>query len=280
MRQQKIIFICGLHRSGTTLLTRILSTHSEISGFSGTGVSMDEGQHLQSILPADYHLGGPGRFAFHKYGHLIDNGFFSNPQNPEILMAEWGKHWDLSKKFLLEKSPPNLIRARLLQRFFPNAQFVFIVRHPVASSYATIKFKKGLPFIYILWHWVVSHEFMLNDLHYLKNYYILHYEKLVSDPESCLNKIGNFLNLSHTQFNYNLNQIDNMVNIKYFNKWSTFSVFSKKCMQLLFEKRCRIFGYSLKNLHHYESINLNKKPKQLDYYLGKLINSGLLLIKR
>ncbi len=280
MKNKKIIFVCGLHRSGTTLLTRILSTHSEISGFSDTGVSMDEGQHLQSILPPDYHLGGPGRFAFHKYGHLIEDGFFSQPQNCEKLLAEWGKHWDLSKKFLLEKSPPNLIRARLLQQLFPNAQFIFIIRHPVASSCATIKFKKGLPFIFILWHWLVSHEFMLNDLVHLKNFYILQYEEFVSNPKSCLEKVSDFLNLSHTQFNYDLKHIDSEVNTKYFNKWFTFSVFSKKWMQILFEKRCRIFGYSLKNLYDYESINFNKKSKQIDYYLGKILNSVLLLIGR
>lgn len=280
MRDQKIIFVCGLHRSGTTLLTRILSTHAEISGFSHTGVSMDEGQHLQSILPPDYHLGGPGRFAFHKYGHLTEDGFFSQLENREKLMREWGQHWDLSKKFLLEKSPPNLIRAVLLQHLFPNARFIFIIRHPIASSYATIKFKKGLPFFYILWHWLACHEFMLNDLHCLKNYHILHYEEFVSKPKVCLKNIGDFLHLDNLHFDYDLDDVDSKVNDKYFDQWCIFSGFFRKFLQILFEKRCRTFGYSLKNLYQDEPIDLSKKPKQSDYFLGKMMNSLLLLIGR
>ena len=279
-QEKNIIFVCGLHRSGTTLLTRILSTHPEISGFSGTGVSMDEGQHLQSVLPPDYYLGGPGRFAFHKHGHLTENSFFSRPENREKLLAEWSEHWDLSKKFLLEKSPPNLIRTRLLQKFFPNARFIFIIRHPVASSYATIKFKRGLPFSFILWHWLVSHEFMLNDLRYLKSFYILHYEEFVSKPEDSLKKISNFLNLTYTQFTYDLNQIDSNVNTKYFREWFKFSASFRKYMQFLFERRCRVFGYSLKNLYNYDTIDFGKRPKQYDYYIGKMLNVTLLLFGR
>jgi len=40
MREQtnRHIFVCGLHRSGTSLITRSLAEHPEITGFSGTGV--------------------------------------------------------------------------------------------------------------------------------------------------------------------------------------------------------------------------------------------------
>jgi len=32
----QFVFLAGLHRSGTTLLARLLAAHSEISGFSET----------------------------------------------------------------------------------------------------------------------------------------------------------------------------------------------------------------------------------------------------
>lgn len=60
----ELVFIGGPHRSGTSLLHRLIATHPDASAFSQTSVSEDEGQHLQSVYrPAKEH-GGPGKFAF------------------------------------------------------------------------------------------------------------------------------------------------------------------------------------------------------------------------
>ena len=47
-----LVFVGGLHRSGTSLVHRCLALHPAVSGFSGTGVPEDEGQHLQTVYPA------------------------------------------------------------------------------------------------------------------------------------------------------------------------------------------------------------------------------------
>ena len=49
---------------------------------------------------------------------------------------------DTGKEFLLEKSPPNIIRTRFLQAMFPNSYFINIKRHPIATSLATKKWSK------------------------------------------------------------------------------------------------------------------------------------------
>ena len=72
MDEHRFVFLAGLHRSGTTLLARLLAAHPEISGFSGTGVPADEGQHLQSVYPAAKEYGGPGRFGFAPESHLTE----------------------------------------------------------------------------------------------------------------------------------------------------------------------------------------------------------------
>ena len=59
MEDHRFVFLAGLHRSGTTLLARLLAAHPEISGFSETGVPADEGQHLQGVYPAAREYGGP-----------------------------------------------------------------------------------------------------------------------------------------------------------------------------------------------------------------------------
>ena len=43
------VFVNGLHRSGTSILYRLLSAQLNFSGFSETGVPEDEGQHLQTV---------------------------------------------------------------------------------------------------------------------------------------------------------------------------------------------------------------------------------------
>ena len=50
---QQLVFVGGLHRSGTSLVHRCLAEHPSASGFRNTGVWEDEGQHLQTVyLPA------------------------------------------------------------------------------------------------------------------------------------------------------------------------------------------------------------------------------------
>ena len=54
------ISIAGLHRPGTFLLHKIISSHPEVSGFSLIGVPEDEGQHLQSVYKSAKTFGGAG----------------------------------------------------------------------------------------------------------------------------------------------------------------------------------------------------------------------------
>ena len=49
MQQQKFIFICGLHRSGTSLLYKILKNQKTISGFKNTTAIEDEGEQKTKL---------------------------------------------------------------------------------------------------------------------------------------------------------------------------------------------------------------------------------------
>lgn len=68
-----LIFIGGLHRSGTSLLHEILRRHPAVSGFANTGVPKDEGQHLQTVYPPASAFGGPGLFGFNRASFMNED---------------------------------------------------------------------------------------------------------------------------------------------------------------------------------------------------------------
>ena len=47
----QLVFVGGLHRSGTTVLAEMIASARSASGLENTGVMMDEGQFLQDVYP-------------------------------------------------------------------------------------------------------------------------------------------------------------------------------------------------------------------------------------
>ena len=166
-RGTSFVFLAGLHRSGTTLLARLLAAHPEISGFSETGVPADEGQHLQSVYPAAKDYGGPGRFGFAPESHLTEASPLVSEESARKLFEEWSPHWDLSRPLLLEKSPPNLLKTRFLQALFPGSAFVVIVRHPIPVSIPTARWRGTRRYDRMFEHWLRCHALFEADREHL-----------------------------------------------------------------------------------------------------------------
>lgn len=251
MQEYKFVFICGLHRSGTSVLFKCLKEHPAMSGFHRTGVPEDEGQHLQSVYPPAKCYGGAGRFGFASEAHLTESSSLVTKDNQAKLFAAWQPYWDLKRSVLLEKSPPNLIRTRFLQAMFPHALFIIIQRHPIAVSYATYSHTKLLKFfnkntIHSLFnHWLTCHEIFDNDKSYLHKYIVIKYEDFIKEPNLIIENICRFIGVEkyvHTEA-----VIDN--NKRYFTKWGKMqnNIILRKYQEYLidkFEKRINKFSYS------------------------------------
>jgi len=197
--EHSLVFIGGLHRSGTTPLTRLLGKHPQVSSFRGTGVKEDEGQHLQMVYPSARTYGGAGRFAFAEQSHLTEGSALATPANGKALFDSWARHWDLSRPCLVEKSPPNLLMTRFLQALFPSAKFVIIVRHPIVVALSTRRWAgPTMPVSRLVEHWLHAHETFLADAAHLNAVHVIKYERLMSDPEPTLSALTGFLNLENT----------------------------------------------------------------------------------
>ncbi len=249
MENYKFIFIGGLHRSGTSLVFKCLREHPQISGFKNTRAFEDEGQHLQSVYYPAIKYGGAGKFGFNRASFLDENSELATVANAEKLFHQWEKYWDIQKPCLLEKSPPNLVRTRFLQKLFPNSFFIIIFRHPIAVSYATRKWCKN-PLHSLVEHWLKCYEKFDSDKENLKNILAIKYEDFVANPQVILNQIYSFINLE--SFPLNL-EVSSQVNDKYFSRWHQWK--TNKIINLYasyiesrFEQRVNKFGYSLNNL--------------------------------
>jgi hypothetical protein len=247
-KNHHFVFTNGLHRSGTSILYRVLSSQEGFSGFSNTGVPEDEGQHLQSVYKAAKHYGGPGRFGFDKHSFLTEKSDLISDKNRSNLFLDWSKNWDLSKHYLVEKSPPNIIRTRFLQAMYPNSSFITIFRDPIAVSFATQKWSKTT-LDSLFKHWLICNQQFQQDSKLLKNSLLLKYEEFTSKPEEVLSNISELLGV-----NLSLPsewKIKQGVNDKYYKMWNSYktSFWTKRKARKLIEKyetSFNLYGYSLK----------------------------------
>ncbi|MDE2183484.1 MAG: sulfotransferase [Alphaproteobacteria bacterium] len=190
----RFIFVGGMHRSGTTPLAQLVSSHPQVSGLANTGVPMDEGQFLQSVYPTGGALGGETRFGLHPCCHLTEASPLVDRARQE-LFASWKPYWDLTRPVLCEKSPINIVMSRFLQAAFPDSSFVFIMRHPVAHALAVLRWDHRASLPLIVRNWLVCHRYLFEDLPHLQRACVLRYQDFTRAPASSASRIERLLGL-------------------------------------------------------------------------------------
>ena len=190
----RYVFVGGLHRSGTTLVASLLEGHPDVRGLSRAPVPEGEGVFLQGAIPHDAMAGVPGAFAEDPAMHLVERCAFDTLEVRDRISTDWDRWYPSGGTWRVEKSPVNLLRARLYQQLFPASQFVFVLRHPLAVARATEKWSdRGEAAL--LSHWDRAHELLLGDLPHLHNWMVLRFEDLCADPGREMARLRAFLDL-------------------------------------------------------------------------------------
>ena len=190
----RAVFICGLHRSGTTLLHDYLCAHYDLSFFQSTKVPENEGQFLQDVFMAERPFGGPGAFAFYPQ---MQFGPVTPPEAAEKtgkrLLAQWDGWVTGTSPVLLEKSPPNIVRIPYFRSLFPGARFVVWTRDPRAVALSTRKWHK-LPVSQLMMHWNAAYMRAFADLG--EDCLVVSYEAFCEDPAGIAARIADFCDLA------------------------------------------------------------------------------------
>lgn len=196
---RRLTFVGGLHRSGTTLVARIIGASDDASVLTGTGNVLDEGQHIQDVYLGG--LGNTSEWSFHQQAHLTEEDARRVPDAGARLWQSWSPYWDVDRTVLVERSSPNLTKMRYFQEIFPRSRFIVVTRHPVVQALAVRKwatrtrgrFTYGFP--RLVEHWVHAHDVFAEDALHIENLLVLRYEHLMRDPTRELGRVAEFLGI-------------------------------------------------------------------------------------
>ncbi|MGI9525423.1 MAG: sulfotransferase family protein [Hyphomicrobiaceae bacterium] len=189
---QNFLFIAGLHRSGTTLLERLMTANFDVS-YLRANVPESEGQHMQTVYSPAYKFGGPGRFAFNPgmEQELLELDDYGTCR--ATLLSDWQPFVVGTAKTLLEKSPPNLTKIWWLRAVFPGCRFLIMTRDPRATTAATQKWT-NTSLAELMMHWNAAYSKAMEDYRD-SDCAIVRYEDLTNNANEELERIANFCNI-------------------------------------------------------------------------------------
>ena len=186
----KIIFICGMPRSGTTLTEQIISSHKKVYGAG-------ELSFINSIIENKFFknkkLDLQNIIQFQKSNqNLINDQYFRQISN-----------FNVDEKIITDKAPLNFIFIGFIKIFFPNSKIVHCKRNPKDNCLSI--YKNNFSSSKLNW------AFNQKDISNFYNRYdslmkfwfskipefihTVEYEKLVSDKENEINKLLKFCDL-------------------------------------------------------------------------------------
>jgi hypothetical protein len=108
------------------------------------------------------------------------------------LRYDWAYHSDPRPGIRLEKSPPNTLRSRWLQRHFAPTRFLVLVRNPYAVCEGIAR-RRGHSIEEAALHWRTVHEVLDEDLPHLQHQLRVSYEQFCERPLPVLERIRQFL---------------------------------------------------------------------------------------
>ncbi len=137
--QDKIIFILGMPRSGTSLVEQIISSHSQVIGGGELPI-------LPKIIKNNFM--SSQKIDAEKFNEIIND-----PLKIELINRNYKdfiKYFNIKNKFITDKAPLNFRWIGFIKVLFPNAKIIHCQRDPKNNCLSLYKnlFEGGLGFSY------------------------------------------------------------------------------------------------------------------------------------
>jgi tetratricopeptide (TPR) repeat protein len=199
----ELVFICGLFRSGSTLLETMLSTHPSL-------VSGGEIDVFRKLLFSENEFFAAPKNIDNESASNIIKQYLSRIDTQLIDFRTHNASIGKGKNALriLDKQPENFMLIGHIKKLFPKAKFIWTLREKENSVFSIFTQHFGFyqPYSSSLADIRLFYEQHLELLTFWKSFFtddikIVNYESLVSEPEQTMSEIFDFLAVSKdTQF--------------------------------------------------------------------------------
>lgn len=228
------IFVLGLHKSGTSMLRSLLDSHPDLFSIPiethffqlmKYWVRYDYRKQQPGKMSREQIISGLDQWlkvynnSTDRYADAVNKGFFDLKRFHQYLqeLPEHCSHKEIMEKYyqgiyyalyneelpekirIVEKSVENAEFAAELANMYPDAKFLHIIRNPYANMVSFRKYKSivtGYPLINrIINSFYNDYYYLYKNLNLLDNYFVISYEKLVSQPRKEMNRIAEYLDI-------------------------------------------------------------------------------------
>ena len=188
--QKKIIFICGMPRSGTTLIEQIISSHYDV-------VPTGENNYLSTFIKKNYIKG------FTLDQRKIAKDIFSKNNLFDEYIFNLFNEFGYTSNVFTDKSVQNFLWIGFIKIFFPNSKIILTDRNPrdVCLSIFKINFENGfMNFAYDQKDIGNFYNVYLDLISFWRgifqdDIYISEYEKLIDNSQFEIKEIIKFCDL-------------------------------------------------------------------------------------
>ncbi len=186
------IFVLGMPRSGTTLVDRILSSHSRI-------VSMGEVQYFARAMKE---TSGSKSKAMLDSQLVLESRDIDFPEVGRRYLYQVGQRSGI-KEFSLDKMPLNFLYVGFVLKALPGAKIVCLRRQPVDTCLSNYRQLFSVNFSYYNYHYdlkdTAEYYCLFDELMahwkavFPDSFFELDYEAIVANPESTVRELSTFL---------------------------------------------------------------------------------------